>query len=140
MKTLHDYLSINEDRWRLRDYDKASEIVKEHIKELEETLGNTIGIRNLKLSVSVKLGDIVIESDNLLPYLKDRIWATWFEDAHYVTRGGSITHDGKIWFDLQFSYEQALKGGRLNKRNFIPLRRFSFDLNTNEWTFEEMDD
>lgn len=140
MKTLHDYLSINEDRWRLRDYDKASEIVKEHIKELEETLGNTIGIRNLKLSVSVKLGDIVIESDNLLPYLKDRIWATWFEDAHYVTRGGSITHDGKIWFDLLFSYEQALKGGRLNKRNFIPLRRISFDLNTKEWTIEEMDE
>ena len=32
MKTLQDYLSINEDRWRLRDYDKVSEIVKEHIK------------------------------------------------------------------------------------------------------------
>lgn len=142
MKTLQDYLATNGSgsgpRGNRSVYIEASEIVKEHIKELEGKLGDIIGVRNLKLNVSVKLQKIVIESDNLLPYLKDSLWKVLFNDARFVTWGGSIDYkNGKVWFDLQFSYEYT-RGG--NGSNFAFFRRFSFDLNTNEWTIEEMDE
>ena len=57
MKTLQDYLATNGSgsgpRGNRRVYVEASEIVKEHIKELEGKLGDIIGVRNLKLNVSV---------------------------------------------------------------------------------------
>lgn len=139
MKTLQEYLSVNEDGYNSRDYKEASEVVKGCIKELEEKLGDIIGVRNLKLNVSIALRKIVIESDNLLPYLKDRLWKMLFDDIRFVTWGGRIDEDDKVWFDLQFSYDYALDGGG-NGSNFAFLRRFSFDLNTKEWTFEEMNE
>ena len=142
MKTLQDYLATNGSgsgpRGNRSVYVEASEIVKEHIKELEGKLGDIIGVRNLKLNVSVKLQKIVIESDNLLPYLKDSLWKVLFNDARFVTWGGNIDYkNGKVWFDLQFSYEYT-RGD--NGSNFWAYRRISFDLNTKEWTFEEMNE
>lgn len=139
MKTLQDYLATNGSgsgpRGNRRVYVEASEIVKEHIKELEGKLGDIIGVRNLKLNVSVKLQRIVIESDNLLPYLKDSLWKVLFNDARFVTWGGDIDYkNGKVWFDLQFSYEYT-RGD--NGSNFWTYGSISFDLNTKEWTIEQ---
>lgn len=136
MKTLQEYLSINEDGYGPRDYKEASEVVKECIKELEQKLGDNVGIRNLKLNVSVKLQKIVIESDNLLSYLKDNLWKTLFGDIRFMTWGGNITQDGKVWFDLQISYEQAPNRGS-DRRSTVSLGSISFDLNTKEWSFDK---
>ena len=136
MKTLQEYLSINEDGYGARDYKEASETVKEYIKELEEKLNDIIGIRNLKLNVSVKSQKIVIESDNLLSYLKEPLWKTLFGDIRFMTWGGNITQDGKVWFDLQISYEQAPNRGS-DRRSIVSLGSISFDLNTKEWIFDK---
>ena len=133
MKTLQEYLSINEDGYGARDYKEASEVVKECIKELEEKLND---IRNLKLNVSVKSQKIVIESDNLLSYLKEPLWKTLFGDIRFMTWGGNITQDGKVWFDLQISYEQAPNRGS-DRRSIVSLGSISFDLNAKEWIFDK---
>ena len=136
MNTLQEYLSINEDGYGARDYKEASEVVKECIKELEEKLNDIIGIRNLKLNVSVKSQKIVIESDNLLSYLKEPLWKTLFGDIRFMTWGGNITQDGKVWFELQISYEQAPNRGS-DRRSIVSLGSISFDLNAKEWIFDK---
>ena len=63
-------------------------------------------------------------------------WKTLFGDIRFMTWGGNITQDGKVWFDLQISYEQAPNRGS-DRRSIVSLGSISFDLNAKEWIFDK---
>jgi hypothetical protein len=136
MKPLMEYININEGDHKPDDYKEAGKIARECIKELEDAIGSVIGIRNLKLNVIVMPQKIAIESDNLLPQLKDGLWNVMFDDVRFETWGGEFTKDGKIWFNPKFSWNYARKSGS-NGHDFGFYRNIWFDPNTKEWIFDK---
>ena len=136
MKPLTEYMNIHEDSHTPEDYENASKIVKECIKELETSLASVMGIRNIKLNVSSTSKKVTIESDNLLPQLKDGLWSVLFNDIRFETWGGNFTKDGKIWFNPMFSWTYAKNSGS-NGHEFGFYRNIWFDPNTKEWIFDK---
>lgn len=135
MKPLMEYMSINEDDHSPADYKEAGKIVRSCIGELEEAIGSVIGVRNIKLDVFVLPQKIAIESENILPHLKDGLWGVMFDDVRFETWGGKFTKDGKIWFDPKFTWNYAHKSGS-NGHDFGFYKSIWFDLTTKEWSFD----
>lgn len=136
MKPLYEYIKVNEDNHSPEEYKEAGELVKQYIGELEVALGGVMGIRNLRLSVTVKRNSIVIESENLLPQLKDGLWNVLFDELTFETWGGNFTNDGMIWFNPKFMWTYAKNSGS-NGHDFGFYHNIWFDLEKKQWIYRK---
>ena len=86
----------------------------------------------VKLNVSAQSRGIKIESDNLLPLLKDKMWYCLYKEIVFATWGGTYNErDNAIWFNPKLMWEHATGGG--NGHDIAGLSNIWFKLNTNEW-------
>lgn len=139
MKTLTQYLNenisyetpVNESSWGSSEYKEAAKQIEEHIDELESYISNILGVK-VKLNVSAESRKIEIESDNLLPQLKDKMWYCLYKEIIFDTWGGTYNEkDNTIWFNPKLMWEHATGGS--NGHDISGINNIWFKLDTNKW-------
>lgn len=134
MKDLQAYIHeslVNESNWSGDEYKQAAKQIEEHIDDLQSIISTRLGV-NVKLSVKATPRRIEIESDNLLPKLKDKMWYCLYKEIVFATWGGNyIEKDNAIWFDPKLMWEHATGGS--NGHDIAGISSIWFKLDTNEW-------
>ena len=139
MKQLTQYLNenltyenpVNESNWGSDEYKEAAKKIEEHIGELQDQVSAILGVK-VKLNVKVGPRKIEIESDNLLPQLKDKMWHCLYKEITFATWGGSYSEkNNAIWFDPKMFWEHATGGS--NGHDIAGISIIWFKLDTNEW-------
>lgn len=143
MKQLTQYLNenlaqgnfVNESNWGANEYKEAAKKIEEHIDELQDQISAILGVK-VKLNVKAGPRKIEIESDNLLPQLKDKMWYCLYKEITFSTWGGSYNEkDNVIWFNPKLMWEYATSGS--NAHDIAGISEISFKLDTNEWVIEK---
>ena len=137
MKDLQFYINetlINESNWSKEEYKEAARKIEEHIDDLQYIISAKLDVK-VKLNVVAQSRGIKIESDNLLPLLKDKMWYYLYKEIVFATWGGTYNErDNAIWFDPKLMWEHATGGG--NSHDIAGLSIIWFKLDTNEWVIE----
>ena len=137
MKNLRTYIYeslINESNWSSDEYKQAAKQIEEHIGDLESYISNILGV-DVKLSIKASPRRIEIESDNLLPKLKDKMWYCLYKEIIFATWGGNYSEkDNAIWFDPKLLWEHATGGS--NGHDIAGISSIWFKLDTNEWVIK----
>lgn len=134
MKNLQTYIHeslVNESNWSAAEYKEAAKQVEEHIDDLQYIISTRLGV-DVKLSVKATPRRIEIESGNLLPKLKDKMWYCLYKEIVFATWGGNYNEkDNTIWFDPKLMWEHATGGS--NGHDIAGISNIWFKLDTNEW-------
>ena len=139
MKSLTDFMNeslaqenhVNESNWGSDEYKEAAKKIEEHIDELQDQISAILGVK-VKLNISAGPRKIEIESDNLLPQLKDKMWYCLYKEITFATWGGSYNEkDNTIWFNPKLFWQHATGGS--NGHDIAGLSNIWFKLDTNEW-------
>lgn len=142
MKTLTNFVNeslvqenpVNESNWSSDEYKQAAKQIEEHIDGLEEQISTILGVK-VKLNVKAGPRKIEIESDNLLPKLKDKMWYCLYKEIIFATWGGNYNEkDNAIWFDPKLLWEHATGGS--NGHDIAGISSIWFKLDTNEWVIK----
>lgn len=141
MKRLTQYINenisqenlVNESSWGSNEYKEAAKQIEEHIGGLQDHISAILGVK-VKLNVSTTPRKVEIESDNLLPQLKDKMWYCLYKDIKFVTWGGTYNeNDNAIWFNPKLTWHHATGGS--NGHDIDGINNIWFKLDTNEWIF-----
>lgn len=125
---------VNESDWGNNEYKEAAKKIEEHIGELQDQVSAILGVK-VKLNVSHTPRKIEIESDNILPQLKDKLWYCLYKEITFATWGGTYSEkDNAIWFDPKMFWNHATGGS--NGHDIAGISIIWFKLDTNEWTIE----
>ncbi len=134
MKGLQAYINeslVNESNWGNNEYKEAAKQIEEHIGDLQDRISTILGVK-IKLNISAQPRRIEIESDNLLPQLKDKMWYCLYKEITFVTWGGTYNEkDNAIWFDPKLAWKYATGGE--NGHDIDGVSNIWFKLDTNEW-------
>lgn len=139
MKTLTQYLNenisyetpVNESNWGATEYKEVAKRMEEHIGDLENRISKILGVKP-KLNVSATPHSIEIESDNLLPQLKDKMWDCLYKEIIFGTWGGTHNErDNAIWFDPKLFWTHTDSGS--NGHRIGGISEILFKLDTNKW-------
>ena len=139
MKQLAQYMNenltqenpVNESNWGGNEYKEAAKQIEEHINDLQYIISAKLGV-DVKLSVKSTPRRIELESENLLPKLKDKMWYCLYKEIIFATWGGTYNdRDNTIWFDPKLMWEHATGGS--NGHDIAGLSNIWFKLDTNEW-------
>ena len=137
MKDLQAYMNeslVNESSWGSDEYKEAAKHIEEHIDELQDQISTILGV-DVKLSVKASPRRIEIESENLLPKLKDKMWYCLYKEIIFATWGGNYNEkDNTIWFNPKLMWEHATGGS--NGHDIAGLSNIWFKLDTNEWVIK----
>lgn len=137
MKDLQAYMNeslVNESSWGSDEYKEAAKQIEEHIGDLESYISNILGV-NVKLSIKASPRKIEIESENLLPKLKDKMWFCLYKEIIFATWGGNYNEkDNTIWFNPKLMWEHTTGGS--NGHDIAGLSNIWFKLDTNEWVIK----
>lgn len=132
MKQLSQYLM--EASWGGDEYKQAAKQIEEHIDDLQYILSTRLGV-DVKLSIKATPRRIEIESENLLPKLKDKMWYCLYKEIIFATWGGTYNEkDNTIWFDPKLMWSHATGGA--NGHDIAGLSNIWFKLDTNEWVIK----
>lgn len=143
MKKLTQYINenlsqenfVNESSWGNNEYKEVAKKIEEHIDELQDQVSAILGVK-VKLNISHTPRKIEIESDNLLPQLKDKMWYCLYKEITFATWGGSYDEkDNVIWFNPKLMWEHATSGS--NGHDIAGLSEIYFKLDTNEWVIRK---
>ena len=137
MKDLQAYMNeslVNESSWGSDEYKQAAKQIEEHIGDLESHISNILGV-DVKLSIKATPRRIEIESENILPKLKDKMWYCLYKEIIFATWGGNYNEkDNTIWFNPKLMWEHATGGS--NGHDIAGLSNIWFKLDTNEWVIK----
>lgn len=137
MKDLQSYMNeslMNESSWGSDEYKEAAKQIEEHIGDLESYISNILGV-DVKLSIKASPRKIEIESENILPKLKDKMWYCLYKEIIFATWGGNYNEkDNTIWFNPKLMWEHATGGS--NGHDIAGLSNIWFKLDTNEWVIK----